>query len=356
VFVEGFRLLVALLGTGLGLALGQQLTKSGGHPTAVAVAGVLGCLFGYVVGGIGGRLTDRALRIVDARSQRLAPSHVLAGGLGGGAGIVGGLTVAIPVIHFFPGVPGYMAGALAVWICASLGVRLMVGRSDELLAMAGLSTRPLVRATPYDQGEGVLVDSSTIMDGQLATLARAGLLPGDLLVPRFVLDELQGLADGNDEARSRKAQRGLEALDALRKNGQARVFIVHDELPEFEAVDAKLAALARRLETRLITSDANLARVAEIQGVVTVNLRRVIAELAPEHASGEQLLVRLEKTGRDPDQGVGYLDDGTMVVVNGGRDLVGGGGVAVVVTSLLPTDKGRIAFARLADAASEVSA
>ena len=351
-FVEGFRLFVALLGTGVGFAVGDRLAGSSGHPTTVALAGVLGCLAGYVLGGIGGRLTDRALQLVEAKSERIPPSHVLAGGLGGAAGIIVGLTIAVPIGLAFPNVIAYVGGAIAIWVCGDLGMRLMVRRADDLLAMAGLSSRPLVRATPYDRDEGVLIDSSTIMDGQLTTLAQAGLVPGDLLVPRFVLDELQGLADGADPVRSRKAQRGLEMLDSLRRDGHLRVFVLHDELPEFDQVDTKLAALARRLEIRLITSDDNLARVAEIQGVVTVNLRRLSAALAPEHASGEQLSVRLEKGGREPGQGVGYLDDGTMVVVNGGGELVGSGDVDVVVTSLVPTGKGRIAFARLVDATS----
>jgi uncharacterized protein YacL len=247
-----------------------------------------------------------------------------------------------------------MGAAVILWVCADAGVRIMVRRADELIAMAGLSSRPLVRATPYDQGDGLLVDSSAIMDGQLAPLARAGLLTGDLLIPRFVLDELQGLADGPDPARSRKAQRGLEAIETLREAGLARVFILHDELPEFDAVDAKLAALARRLQIRLLTSDGNLALVAQVQGVVAVNLRRLAAELTPEHASGEQLRLRLERSGREPDQGVGYLEDGTMVVVNGGAPLVGSGDVEVVVTNLVPTGRGRIAFARLAEPGDRV--
>jgi uncharacterized protein YacL len=346
VFVEGFRLCVALLGTGAGFALGQRLGAAA-DPSQLAIAGLLGCLVGYVLGGIGGRWTDRALAVVEHRVERMPTSQLLAGAGGAAIGIMIGLALAVPFVVELRGIAGYTGGALAVWICGALGVRVMISRADDIVAMAGLSSRPLVRATPYDHGDGLLLDSSVVMDGRLATLARAGLLGSDLLVARFVLDELQGLADASDPARSRKAQRGLEALEALRREGLVRLFVLHDEMPEFEAVDAKLAALARRLQVRLLTIDNNLARVAEIQGVVAVNLGKVSAELAPEHASGEHLSVLLEKKGREPDQGVGYLEDGTMVVVNGGRPHVGAGAVDVVVTSLVPTDRGRIAFARL---------
>jgi uncharacterized protein YacL len=346
VFVEGFRLCVALLGTGVGFAVGQRL-GNGARPSQLALAGILGCLAGYVLGGVGGRFTDRALAVAESRAERLPTSQLLAGASGAAIGLIGGLPLALPLALGLGDIAGYTSAALVIWICMAFGVRVMVPRADELVAMAGLSTRPLVRATPYAPGDGLLIDSSAVMDGQLVTLARAGLLGTDLLVARFVLDELQGLADGSDPARSRKAQRGLESLEGLRRDGLVRLFVLQDEVPEFDAVDTKLAALAGRLQVRLLTTDANLVRVAEIQGVVTVNLGKVSAELAPQHASGERLRVRLEKDGREPDQGVGYLEDGTMVVVHGGRPHVGGDVIDVVVTSLVPTGRGRIAFARL---------
>ena len=153
--------------------------------------------------------------------------------------------------------------------------------------MAGLSTRPLVRARPYDDSDGFLVDSSAVMDGQLLPLSRSGLFRDDLLVPRFVLDELQGMADANDE-RSRRAQRGLEILEVLRARGAvARASSLDDEVPEVDEVDAKLVALARKLQLRLLTNDVNLAKVAELQGVPAVIPRRLAADLIPGVLAGE---------------------------------------------------------------------
>jgi uncharacterized protein YacL len=183
------------------------------------------------------------------------------------------------------------------------------------------------------------------MDGQLLPLVRSQLIAGDLLVPRFVLDELQGFADAPDPTRKRRAQRGLEMLDVIRQ--EARLYVLDDEVPEIAEVDAKLVALAKRLQLRLLTNDTNLSRVAEVQGVPTTNLRRVAADLNPSVGAGDVIEVALTKTGREQGQGVGFLDDGSMVVVNGGDDFVGEPARQFVVASVVPTAHGRIVFARI---------
>jgi uncharacterized protein YacL len=220
--------------------------------------------------------------------------------------------------------------------------------------MIGLSTRPLVRAHPFDGDDGFLIDTSAVMDGTLLPLVRSGLFRDDLMVPRFVLDELQGLADAADPTRQRRAKRGLEVLDVVRRESMLRVYVLDDEVPEIAAVDAKLVALAKRLQLRLLTTDANLVRVAEVQGVPTCNLRRLSVELGPDVNAGEVLQVDLTKPGREPGQGVGFLDDGSMVVVNDGAQLVGTGPVPLVATSVVPTSVGRIVFARPIDESAEV--
>src|SRR5207245_276617 len=132
--------------------------------------------------------------------------------------------------------------------------------SEAVLELLGLSTRPLVRAQPFDARDGLLVDSSVVMDGQLLPLTRAGVLSGDLMVARFVLDEVQGFADATDDVKRRRARRGLETLDSLRREGDVRLFVLDDEIPEIAEVDGKLIALARRLQLRLLTNDGPLAR------------------------------------------------------------------------------------------------
>lgn len=353
-FVEIVRLFLVVAFTAAGFWVGRDLA-----PTSASVeglAGMVGCLLGYVLGGVLGRFIKRALGAVERRIDRLPPSAALAGLLGATAGAVLGATLTAPLVVLIDPTIALPFGGLLVWICMYACFKIFVQQSDALFAALGLSTRPLVRASPYAAGDGALIDTSAIMDGQLLVLARAGLIHDDLLVPRFVLDELQGFADARDDPRARRAQRGLESLDVLRRESDTRVRVLDDEVPEMREVDAKLAHLARRLQVQLLTTDANLARVAEVQGVRTVNLRRLAADLSPEIVGGQSVRVALVKPGRQEGQGVGYLDDGSMVVVNEGADLVGTGPVDLVATSIVPTSAGRIVFARQADEPSEAGA
>jgi uncharacterized protein YacL len=345
VFVEGVRLFVVVLATAAGFVAGQHFGMQ-----ADGLGGILGCLLGYVSGGFFGRFLDRALGVVESKVETTSPAEFISGTLGAIAGgalalmLVLPLTLLIPVRFALPG------AGLAAWFLGWLGYRILSHQSIAVLETFGLSTRPLVRAHAFDARDGLLVDTSVLMDGQLLALARAGVVGGDLMVARFVLDELQGFADSADETRRRRAQRGLESLDVLKREGITRVFILDDEVVEHAAVDAKLVALARRLQLRLLTNDGPLARSAELQGVPTCNLRRLAQELSPAIVVGDFVRVALTRTGKEAGQGVGHLEDGSMVVVNGGSDLVGGPDVMLQVTSVVPTNAGRLVFARLDEA------
>jgi uncharacterized protein YacL len=353
-FVEGVRLCMVVLGTAAGFWLARSFGAAGSG--LEGLGGMLGCLVGYVGGGVIGRLLERAVGEVERRVERIPAAQVVAGALGAIGGGLAAMLLAVPIVLLVPGGLGIPLAGLLVWVSLWLGFRVVGGRSAAMLEMLGLSTRPLVRAQAYDAHDGLLVDSSVIMDGQLLGLARAGLLGGDLMVPGFVLNEVQGFADAPDAARARRAHRGLETLEVIKRDGPVRVFVLDDEVPELAEVDAKLAALARRLELRLLTNDAALARIAELQGVVTCNLRRLALELAPTIMPGDLVRVALTKSGRERGQGVGQLEDGSMVVVNGGISLVGGPAVALQVTSVVPTSVGRIVFANMDESASDASA
>lgn len=351
-FVEVVRLFMVLLFTAAGFWLARDL---GSSSTAPSVGGMLGCLAGYVSGGILGRLLERAVGAVERTVERVPAAQVLAGLVGGVAGGLAGALLAAPLVIAVEVEIALPLIGLVVWIAAYAGYRVAAHKSAELFHLVGLSTRPLVRATPFDRKDGFVVDTSAVMDGQLLPLTRAGLLDGDLLVPRFVLDELQGLADSPDTTRSRRAQRGLEVLDVLRREAPAHVYVLDDEVPEIAEVDAKLVALALRLQLRLLTNDTNLSRIAEVQGVPTCNLRRLAADLGPGIVGGDVIEVALQRPGRESGQGVGFLDDGSMVVVNGGAGLVGAGPRQFVVASIVPTAVGRLVFARLDDASGAVT-
>jgi len=346
VFVEVVRLLIAVLGTTAGFWIGRDL---GSDPESFTIAGlgaILGCLAGYVSGGIFGRLLMRGVGAVEVHVERLPAPGLLAGSIGATIGGLAGIAAALPALVLLAPRLSIPITGLAVWVGGYLGFRVAARKSEELFELVGLSTRPLVRATPFASHDGFLVDTSAVMDGNLLPVVRAGLFADDLLVPRFVLDELQGFADSTDPQRSRRARRGLEALDVLRREEAVRVYVLDDEVPELVEVDAKLVELARRLQLRLLTDDSNLARNAEVQGIPTCNLRRLATDLAPAAMPGDTIELALTRPGREAGQGVGYLDDGTMVVVNGGADLVGAGVVELVATSVVPTAVGHLVFAR----------
>lgn len=343
-FVEICRLLFVLACTVSGLALGRELGSD--NSVAVTVGGILGTLFGYVGGGVLGRALDRAFGVVEDRAERVPTPRLFAGGVGAMVGGLGGGFVAFPLVLIFPSVAVVLIGTLVIWVAGTLGARVAWRKSEALLAMAGLSSRPLVRSSPYEAADGYIVDTSAVMDVNLGGLVRAGLVDGHLFVPRFVLEELQGFADMRDGQQARRARRGLEMLEALRNESSVGVRVLDHEVPERDAVDAKLVALARRLQIRLLTCDVNLQHVAEISGVPVVNLRRLAADLAPDHAAGDVASIELVRAGREPGQGVGYLDDGTMVIVNDGERFVGPAPIAVEIVTVVPTSVGRLLFAR----------
>ncbi|MDQ3757130.1 MAG: TRAM domain-containing protein [Actinomycetota bacterium] len=345
-FVEIVRLFVVFLATAGGFALGDNGAPDGNGPILGAT---LGACVGYVAGGLLGRLLRQAMHAAESRIEETPAPRLFAGALGGIA--FGGLAavIGVPAVTLLPTRWGWAVLGLVVWMGAYQGYMLGARKSDELLAMAGLSSRPLVRATPLGpmvEQDAVLVDTSAVIDGRLLSLARAGFLRDALLVPQFVLDELQAIADAQDPLRRRRGRAGLELLEALRHFPGTEVHVLDDELPEYEEVDAKLVALARRLGVRLLTVDSALQKVAEVQGVQCLSLHRLSDGMRPVHKAGEVIRLPIAKEGREPGQGIGYLDDGTMVVVADATAFVGQE-IDVRITGNVQTSVGRMLFASL---------
>jgi uncharacterized protein YacL len=192
-----------------------------------------------------------------------------------------------------------------------------------------------------------LVDTSALIDGRIADVVESGFLEGRLLVPEFVLAELQTVADAGDALRRGRGKRGFDVLERLRASERVSVDIVTDEAPSVPDVDRKLVEMARTSRAALVTTDHTLQRLAEAQAVTVLNVNALALALKPPIAAGESLQVHVVKEGRDAGQGVGYLDDGTMVVVEHGRSHVGRT-VEVTVQSVLQTAAGRMVFTRIA--------
>ncbi|HZZ71289.1 MAG TPA: PIN domain-containing protein [Pirellulales bacterium] len=192
-----------------------------------------------------------------------------------------------------------------------------------------------------------ILDTSVVIDGRIADVVETDVLDAQLIMPRFVVGELQGIADSSDRLRRSRGRRGLDILNKLRNHPQVDLKIFDQELPEFlgQPVDMKLVLLAKHLHGKIVTNDYNLNKVAKLNGVGVINLNDVANALKPTFLPGEMLEMRIVKPGEEPGQGVGYLEDGTMIVVDGGRDYVNRQ-IRVAVTSVLQTSAGRMIFGR----------
>jgi uncharacterized protein YacL len=209
---------------------------------------------------------------------------------------------------------------------------------------------PYVRFAPQNKADNLLLlDTSVIIDGRIADLIEANFLEGMIIVPRFVLKELQQIGDSSDPIKRARGRRGLEVLNRIQRNHRNEVKIHDGDFPDEKEVDAKLVHLARNLSAKLYTNDYNLGKIAELQSVNYVNLHDLAQSMRPVLLPGEALSLRLVREGKDKGQGVGYLPDGTMVVVNNGQSVVGQQ-VEVQVQSLLQTGAGIIVFAELKQA------
>lgn len=206
---------------------------------------------------------------------------------------------------------------------------------------------PYVRFKRQDTREEIiLLDTSVIIDGRIADTYKMNFLTGHLVVPKFVLQELQKLADSTDDLKRQRGRRGMELLRNMQDDEKVHISIHEEDFPTEQAVDMKLVRLAKMMESRICTTDFNLSRMASLQGVEVLNLHELANALHPLVLSGENLEIKLMREGKEPNQAVGYMDDGTMVVVNDAQALVGKN-VNVKVTSVLQTQAGKMIFAKL---------
>jgi uncharacterized protein YacL len=235
-------------------------------------------------------------------------------------------------------------------ICGYIGIRIGFKKGDEF-QMPGW--KPLSRGLPRGENSKIL-DTSVIIDGRIADITETGFVEGPLLIPQFVLGELQHIADSSDPVKRTRGKRGLEVLHHIQKQVNVDVRIIDTDYPAVKEVDSKLIELAKEVRGKILTNDANLNKVAELQGIEVLNINELANALKPVVLPGEDMNVKILKEGKEMGQGVAYLDDGTMIVVDNGRRQIGKT-IDVVVTSVLQTPAGRMIFARLKEEASRES-
>jgi uncharacterized protein YacL len=337
VLVELVRLVVVAFCTAAGYQVAQGI--SGSTPSSRIVLGaVMGSLVGYVAGGFIGRTVATLVYHAEGRIAALSGADIVAGSLGMVVALVIGLLIGWPLL-FVPqrDVALAVLGFLIV-VLAFLGYTAGVAKREDILQLFGLSFR--TRAADLR-----VLDTSAILDPRLLDCVRSGIVRGTLLISPFILEEVQAIADSSDPVRRSRGKRGLEMLAAMRREKLVDLRTVDKVYPEFSEVDAKVVALARERGASIVTNDVALGRLAEIQGIEVLSLNTLGEVLRTPLAPGEELRVEIVKEGREANQGVGYLDDGSMVVIVGGRGMIGAT-ADVIVTSVVQTSGGRMVFAR----------
>ena len=253
-------------------------------------------------------------------------------------------------------------GADGVWIASWLGYALATIVCYACISVL-LQTKddfrfiiPYVEFAKEVKGlKPYVLDTSVVIDGRIADIVETRVIDNQLIMPQFVIAELQAIADSSDKLRRNRGRRGLDILNKLRSDAKVDLMIYDRELPEFvgQPVDQKLVLLAKHLEGKVVTNDYNLNKVAKLHNVGVINLNDIANSLKPVFLPGESIEVRIVKQGEESGQGVGYLEDGTMVVIEGGRDHVGEN-VAANVTSVLQTSAGRMVFGRFERVAVDI--
>jgi uncharacterized protein YacL len=315
---------------------------------AALVAAVIGAMAAVGVGGpaVAGVVVGLVLAVLVALAERMAErariDRLVWGTVGGVVGLVAGLAIGFAALGLVPAI-GTGALALASLLGAWLGVAIGVRRGPD---MTGLNAALFPRAT---QGRPIkLVDTSAIIDGRIADLAATGFIDGPLVIPQFVLRELQQIADSTEPRKRTRGKRGFEVVQRLQRLPGLLVELDPADVPGVTEVDEKLLELARARGAKVITTDYNLNKRAELSGVAVLNVNDLSNALKPAVVAGEAMRVHVLREGKESGQGVAYLDDGTLVVVDQGKRWIGQS-VDVAVTSVLQTSAGRIIFTRLRD-------
>ena len=279
--------------------------------------------------------------------QKLTVTEFLFGTLGLLVGLVFATLIGVPIsrIHF---VIGPILFILIDLIGALVGIKIFIKRKDDILNLLTSIKKNSIRDKKNKHNEKIcpkILDTSVIIDGRIFDICQTGFVEGPLVIPGFVLNELRHISDSADGLKRNRGRRGLDILNKIQKELSIETQIYEEDFPEIAEVDAKLLKLAQVLNGKVVTNDFNLNKVAEFQGVPVLNINELANAIKPVLLPGEEMRVVVMKDGKEASQGIAYLDDGTMIVVEGGRKFISEE-IMVVVTSVLQTAAGRMIFAK----------
>lgn len=352
-----FRLIgmsiLAIGGALAGVELGQHNQSL--TTTYVITLALTGALIGLILTPY---LTTRPLRSLRSLLGRIAAETLFAALMGLFSGLIIAALLSSP-LSMLPGIIGDVSPFAGVLFFSYLGISIFVMRQGDIMGMLSSIANRGDNGSVNEGGSSwskmnrtILLDTSVIIDGRISDIASTGFLPGTLLIPRFVLNELQYVADSPDGLRRQRGRRGMEVLAHLQKDSNVMVRISDIDVDGVREVDSKLVVLARQLKCPVLTNDYNLNRIAELQGVTVLNINELANAVKSVVLPGELLRINIIQEGKERDQGVGYMEDGTMVVIENGHDEIGEYS-DVSVTKVLQTAAGRMIFARISEQAKK---
>lgn len=344
---EFFLRLVGMVVMGFGgMQLGVRLARLSGEPPEVwaLVTLLIGMLVGLIVTPY---LTTRPIRVLSNYVNRLPAQQLVSGVAGLMIGLIVAALLSLPLSEL-PSPYGEIMPIVAAVLLGYIGTAALTTRRKDVFEIfrGRLPNISLGRVeeglTPSRQ---ILLDTSVIIDGRIADISMTGFIMGPMVVPHFVLNELQHIADSPELLRRNRGRRGLDILNRLQKESLVPVHITDVDAEELDMVDEKLVHLAKQLGCAILTNDFNLNRVAELQGVLVLNINDLANAVKTVYLPGEEMDVKIIQEGKEIGQGIGYLEDGTMVVVEGGRKFLNET-IQATVTKILQTSAGRMIFAR----------
>ncbi|MBO8126821.1 MAG: PIN/TRAM domain-containing protein [Firmicutes bacterium] len=325
----------------------------------VIIAVILGAVIGALSSPFFVRWIRETVTVILSYLHKMPISDIIAGAVG----MVVGLLIAFLLTMSFPEHVPFVGDYLPVLITllfGYIGMALFVRKREELFGLFNIGVPKGPVGTRGDGGNECyclspkILDTSVIIDGRIFDICQSGFIEGDLIVPGFVLEEIQHIADSADTLKRNRGRRGLDILNRMQKELPVEVRIVQRDYPDIAEVDSRIVQLARDMRGKVLTNDYNLNKVCELQGVEVLNINELANAVKPVVLPGEEMAVQVIKDGKEAGQGVAYLDDGTMIVVDGGRRHIGET-VEVVVTSVLQTAAGRMIFAKPKVAAEKVA-
>ncbi len=350
------RIIIGILGLTVGITTYSTLMKQfpvltfgtdvNGIIASVSVGIIIGLIFYAIEPWVINKFKDFA-KVMDKEISKYPQTDILLGSIGLIVGfviayLVSGLVNSVPIV-------GGILSLVTYGFMGYLGIRVALKSKDDLFnlnklgrltSMKEKGTKKEVKAIPPK-----VLDTSVIIDGRIADICKTGFIEGKLVIPEFVLDELRHIADSSDDLKRVRGRRGLDILNIIKEELQIEVEISKSDFNDIAEVDMKLLKLASVLNGKVVTNDFNLNKVAQVQGVEVLNINELANAVKPVAIPGEEMIVQVVKEGKENSQGIAYLDDGTMIVVDGGRKHMGET-IRVLVTSVLQTPAGRMIFGK----------